>query len=61
MVAQKTLTDHTEFITSKAEFEEWLGRAQGTVNDCQDDEGSEAEVSTYDYSLRTSTSFDTTI
>ena len=45
MVAQKTLTDHTEFITSKGEFEEWLVRSQGTVNDCEDEEGSEAEVS----------------
>lgn len=43
-MAQKTLTDHTEFITSKSEFEDWLGRAQGTVNDCEDDDGSEAEV-----------------
>lgn len=58
MVAQKTLTDHTEFITSKREFEEWLGRAQGTVNDCQDEEGSEAEVSRCGYLLRICIHFD---
>lgn len=45
MIAQKTLTDHTEFVTAKDEFEEWLQRSQGTVTDCQDDTGSEAEVS----------------
>ncbi|KAK3865215.1 hypothetical protein Pcinc_029165 [Petrolisthes cinctipes] len=44
VIAQKTLTDHTEFVTAKTEFEEWLQRSQGTVTDCQDDSGSEAEV-----------------
>ncbi|KAF2357498.1 Spectrin repeat [Trinorchestia longiramus] len=44
MVAQKTLTDHTEFVTAREEVEAWLNRSHGTVAECQDDTGSEQEV-----------------
>jgi len=32
--AEKSLTDHTEFIAAKEKVEEWLNRAHGTVQDC---------------------------
>lgn len=32
--AEKSLTDHTEFIAAKEKIEEWLNRAHGTVQDC---------------------------
>lgn len=31
---EKNLSDHTEFIKAKEEFEIWLKTAHGTVNDC---------------------------
>lgn len=31
---EKNLSDHTEFVKAKAEMEEWLERANGTVKDC---------------------------
>lgn len=41
---EKTRTDHTDFVTSKAEFANWLERAQGTVQDCSGQCGSEAST-----------------
>ncbi|XP_059468655.1 muscle-specific protein 300 kDa isoform X2 [Neocloeon triangulifer] len=32
---QKNLSDHTEFINAKEEFDVWLKRAQGTVQSCE--------------------------
>lgn len=32
--AEKSLTDHTEFIAAKEKVEEWLNCAHGTVQDC---------------------------
>lgn len=32
---QKNLSDHTEFMNAKEEFEVWLKRAQGTVQSCE--------------------------
>ena len=31
---QKKLADHTEFLKAKKDIEEWLSRAEGTVQDC---------------------------
>lgn len=31
---EKNLSDHTEFLKAKDEFEVWLQRAHGTVKDC---------------------------
>jgi nesprin-1 len=31
---EKNLSDHTEFIKAKEEFDAWLMRAHGTVQDC---------------------------
>ncbi|XP_075225316.1 muscle-specific protein 300 kDa isoform X2 [Lycorma delicatula] len=31
---EKNLSDHTEFINAKEEYERWLQRAHGTVKDC---------------------------
>jgi nesprin-1 len=31
---EKNLSDHTEFVKAKEEFDTWLKRAHGTVQDC---------------------------
>jgi len=31
---EKNLSDHTEFVKAKEEFDTWLQRAHGTVQDC---------------------------
>ena len=31
---QKKLADHTEFLKAKKEIEDWLARAEGTLQDC---------------------------
>ena len=41
---EKTRTDHTDFVTSKKEFSNWLERAQGTVQDCSGQCGNEAST-----------------
>ena len=42
--AQKTFTDHTEFVKTQMEFQTWLSKNQGTVHDCQSDIGTEEQV-----------------
>lgn len=32
--AEKNLSDHTEFLKAKKEFDDWLHRAHGSVHDC---------------------------
>lgn len=32
---QKSLSDHTDFVKEKQELEEWLNRAEGTLQDCE--------------------------
>lgn len=31
---EKNLSDHTEFMKVKDEFEEWINRARGNIQDC---------------------------
>lgn len=42
---EKNLSDHTEFLKAKEDFDAWLKRAHGTVQDCI---GVGDEVSTRD-------------
>ncbi|XP_063222936.1 muscle-specific protein 300 kDa isoform X4 [Bacillus rossius redtenbacheri] len=42
---EKNLSDHTEFVKAKEEFDSWLKRAHGTVKDC---EGVSDEATTKD-------------
>ncbi|KAB7507506.1 Nesprin-1 [Armadillidium nasatum] len=44
VVAQKSLSDHTEFVAAEEEFRNWLSRARGTIQECQEFGGSEEAV-----------------
>lgn len=44
VVAQKSFTDHTEFLNAQDDFKTWLTRSLGTLSDCQDVGGTEEAV-----------------